>query len=122
MAAQGGVGHGGSLLSAPYVVLPWAAQAFRNATDLSDTAQSEDAISFRVSLPGFGTAGNRLWSAQRVASVSVLLKENLLRGRQRKEQRARLTGQNTKSKALVKGNGLIVLGVHQKRESGGVRP
>jgi hypothetical protein len=53
--------------------------------------------------------------------VSVLLKEDFLGGRQWKEQCSGLTGQYPKSKALVKSDGLIVLGIHQKRESGGVR-
>lgn len=52
--------------------------------------------------------------------MSVFLKKNLLGGRQRKEQCSGLTGQNSKSKALVKSDGLIVFGVHQKREGGGV--
>ena len=53
--------------------------------------------------------------------MCIFLKEDLLCGRQRKKQCSGLTGQNSKSEALVKSDGLIVLGVHQKRESGGVR-
>lgn len=56
-----------------------------------------------------------------IGSVRVLVKKNLLGGSQREEQRSRLTGQRTKSKALLESDGLIVLGIRQKRERGGVR-
>jgi hypothetical protein len=53
--------------------------------------------------------------------MCVFPEENLPGGCQRKKECSGLTGQETKSEVLAESDALIVLRVHQKRESGRVR-
>lgn len=87
------------------------------------------AVMWPVRLNGSRAANNGQNSYARLSQFlrRVFLQERLLGGRQRQESKSRnsvsgLTGQRTKSEALVESNGLIAPGIHEKRERSRVRP